>query len=204
MKIVYLAGAGVALIETATALPFPALSPLAKTLAARLAQIVLMIMILKHNPPGTVMAGMEKSRLGAGIRTGLVWSFIFGLAAGTAGVGLMIFGINPLNIVASTIPFKEWHLLLFFVTGGVAGPAAEELFFRGILYGWLRRFSVPLAVTATTLAFAFCHARGGGIPVFQLIGGLIFALAFECSRSLAAPLIIHILGNLAIFSLSMI
>ena len=40
----------------------------------------------------------------------------------------------------------------------LTGPA-EELFFRGALYGWLRRrWSVPLTIAVTTVLFALEHA----------------------------------------------
>jgi|LGVF01.1.fsa_nt_gb hypothetical protein len=35
-------------------------------------------------------------------------------------------------------------------------------------------------------------------------GGILFAVAYETSGSLAAPIVIHVLGNLAIFTVSLI
>ena len=43
-----------------------------------------------------------------------------------------------------------------------------------------------------------------GLPVTQVVGGLVFALAYEYSGSLLAPILIHALGNLAIFSLALL
>ncbi len=202
----------VLLTEMIAALPCPffslvgiillEISLLEKTLILRLVQTALLLIILKNYPSGFALAGMEKNRLPTGIRTGIIWSSVFGMAIGLGGGVLFLFGINPLELVASPIPFKGTSLALFFFTGGLVAPVAEELFFRGILYSWLRRFSVPMAVVGTTFFFAFCHIKGFCIPIFQLTGGLVFAIAFERTQSLAAPVIIHILGNLTLFSLS--
>jgi hypothetical protein len=37
----------------------------------------------------------------------------------------------------------------------------------------------------------------------QAVGGILFAVAYEVERSLLVPITIHVLGNLAIFSLSL-
>ncbi len=188
--------------ELVAAQPFSFFSPLEKTLVLRMVQTGLLVLILRRHSTGPAMAGMTRDSLGRGIRTGLVWSGVFGILVAIAGGGLFLSGINPLEMLSSPIPFKGRELILFFITGGLVAPVAEEIFFRGILYGYMRRFSIPLAVAMTTLVFALCHARNAGIPLFQIVGGLVFALAFERSKSIAAPVIIHSLGNLALFSIS--
>ncbi|RUA03071.1 MAG: CPBP family intramembrane metalloprotease, partial [Deltaproteobacteria bacterium] len=42
------------------------------------------------------------------------------------------------------------------------------------------------------------------IPVTQLAGGVVFAVAYEKTGSLMAPVMIHILGNLSIFTLALV
>jgi hypothetical protein len=83
-------------------------------------------------------------------------------------------------------------------------PIAEEVFFRGILYGFLRRWGVLLALILTTAIFVLAHPVFPGIPVTQMVGGIIFALAYEIEGNLMAPITIHVLGNMAIFTLSLI
>jgi hypothetical protein len=39
------------------------------------------------------------------------------------------------------------------------------------------------------------------IPIPQIVGGLLFALSYEVEKNLMVPIIIHMSGNLAIFSL---
>jgi hypothetical protein len=201
-RLVFLSLTSVFVCELVAAQPFPWFSPLEKTLVLRMVQTGLLVLILRRHSKGPALAGMTREHLGRGIRTGLVWSGVFGILVAIAGGLLFLTGINPLEMLSAPIPFKERELILFFITGGLVAPVAEEIFFRGILYGYMRRSSVPMALAVTTLVFALCHARNGGLPLFQIIGGLVFALAFERSKSIAAPIIIHSLGNLALFSIS--
>ena len=55
----------------------------------------------------------------------------------------------------------------------------------------------------STLAFVLAHPAGSGIPLPQITGGILFALAYEKEGNLTVPITIHILGNMAIFSLSL-
>lgn len=91
------------------------------------------------------------------------------------------------------VKFPE--LGLFGVLMTIVGlPIMEEIFFRGLLYPHLRReFGVRMAVIASALIFALAH--GIEFPISQLIGGIFFALAFEKTGRLWAPIALHILGN---------
>jgi len=87
--------------------------------------------------------------------------------------------------------------------GGFIAPVAEELCFRGILYTYFRRWGIILALVASTIIFVVLHATHG-LPVTQIVGGIVFAVAYEISHNLMVPITIHALGNLAIFSLSLL
>jgi hypothetical protein len=43
-----------------------------------------------------------------------------------------------------------------------------------------------------------------GVFVHQVVGGIVFAVAYEVEGSLLVPITIHVLGNMAIFTLSLI
>ena len=87
--------------------------------------------------------------------------------------------------------------------GGLISPLTEEIFFRGLIYGFFLRWGWPLALALSTLSFVAAHLPAE-VWLPQLVGGLVFALAYRVSGSLAAPAVIHVLGNLAIFSLGLI
>jgi len=92
-------------------------------------------------------------------------------------------------------------VLIYLVIGGVIGPVAEEIFFRGILYGFFRRWGVYAAVALSTSLFVLPHLTGDSLPFTQIVGGIVFAAAYERENNLMVPITIHCLGNLAIFSI---
>lgn len=77
----------------------------------------------------------------------------------------------------------------------VAGPAAEEIFFRGLLYGWLRqRVGVRNGLMLSAFFFALLHMDAVAfLPILGL--GLLFGWVYERTGSLAAPVAIHIFHN---------
>ena len=171
---------------------------------ARLLQILLIILIVVTWGKGLPSIGLARSERVSGLKKGLLWSAGFGALVSIASVGLFVAGINPLTLMKARLPTQTGDLILFFLVGGMVGPVAEELFFRGILYGFLRRWGVVVAVILSTLLFVLPHAIHQRIPITQVVGGIVFAVAYEVEGSLMVPIIIHLLGNLAIFSISLL
>jgi hypothetical protein len=94
-----------------------------------------------------------------------------------------------------------------FLVGGIIGPIAEEIFFRGILYGYFRRWGVLPALVVSTGIFALVHLLIGpvqGFAVIQTVGGVVFAVSYELEKNLMVPITVHCLGNMAIFSLPLL
>jgi membrane protease YdiL (CAAX protease family) len=170
---------------------------------ARLLQLLLIILIVVTWGKGLPSIGLARSEMVSGLKKGLLWSAGFGAIGSVACVGLFAASINPLTLIKARLPTQTGDLVLFFIVGGMVGPVAEEVFFRGILYGFLRRWGVIVALILSTLIFVLCHPISHGIPVTRLVGGLLFALAYEFGGSLIVPITIHALGNLAIFTLSL-
>jgi hypothetical protein len=171
---------------------------------ARLLQILLIILIVLTWGKGFSSIGLARSEMLSGLKKGLLWSAGFGALVSIACVGLFVAGINPLTLMKARLPTQTGDLILFFIVGGMVGPVAEELFFRGVLYGFLRRWGLIVALVLSTLIFVLCHPIGHGIPVTRLVGGFLFALAYEFGGSLIVPITIHSLGNLSIFSISLL
>ena len=179
-------------------------SPLAGLGITRVVEIILLIFIAVQFDKGTDSLGLIPAEFSVGIKQGLIWSVCFGIAA-IALMGLLyLAGINPLRLLYTPLPSSKAQIFLFLLIGGVVGPLAEEIFFRGILYGYLRRWGVFAAVSVSTLLFVLPHLSGGNLPITQLVGGIVFALAYEKEKNLMVPIIIHCLGNLAIFGIALI
>ncbi len=98
------------------------------------------------------------------------------------------------------------YRVLAVVAVSVIAPVAEETFFRGFLYGWLRR-RVPLwaAVTLSALVFSAAHAELALLIPISVLGCLL-ALVYERSGSLLPGMIIHgvfnVIGVTLIFASS--
>ena len=169
----------------------------------RCVEILLMLGLARFFVGGPGGVGLDPEKAASGLKTGLIWSALFGMAVfGIAGVAYLFSGIHLLKMVAADLPEGAANLILLFVVGGFLGPIAEEIFFRGICYGYFRKYGVLSAIIITTGVFVVAHAVKNTLPIPQIAGGIVFALSYEYSRSLVTPIIIHISGNLAIFSLS--
>jgi membrane protease YdiL (CAAX protease family) len=150
------------------------------------------------------LATFDASRIGVvgGIRKGLVWSACCGLAAALVFALLYTMRISPLTFIRTNLPAGRQDLVVFFLVGGLIAPVAEEVFFRGIIYGFLRKWGVVLAIIGTTAVFAGAHAFLTPVPLIQIVGGILFVIAYEVEGNLLVPVVLHILGNTTIFSLS--
>jgi membrane protease YdiL (CAAX protease family) len=152
---------------------------------------------------GPAALGLEKHTLLRGLGKGLLWSAGFGLAALVALGLLWATGIDVRSFLDTRLPAAPTDLVVFFLVGGLVAPVAEEVFFRGILYGFFRRWGVIAALVLSTGLFVMAHSLQGGFPVTQLVGGVLFAVAYEVEGSLVVPIVIHVLGNMGIFAVSM-
>lgn len=168
---------------------------------ARLVQALLMVWIAVATGGGTACIGLHRSGWFHGFWRGVLWSAAFGALALCALALLSLAGMNALSMIRSPLPRKVSTMVLFFLVGGVIAPVTEEIFFRGLLYGFFRRWGAVIAVILSTALFSFAHPLRG-LPLTQMLGGLLFAISYEVERNLLVPITIHVLGNLAIFALS--
>ncbi len=96
-----------------------------------------------------------------------------------------VFGAQP----------TAFALLLAVLVTSVVAPVCEEVFFRGMLYQFLR---ARLGVVAAVVVSAALFAGGHGIPLlFPILFfmGCMLAIVFEASRSLYASIGFHAVNN---------
>jgi len=86
----------------------------------------------------------------------------------------------------------------------VVAPIAEEIFFRGMLFGGLRkRLSTFPAAAISALVFGALHATTGITAVPPLIVfGFMLALLYERTGSLVPGMIAHAFNNALALALS--
>ena len=169
---------------------------------ARFAEIIFLLILVKKREKSLSAIGLVSTRIYAGLKKGLIWAVSFGFAAGLILFIIYLLGINVPTLFQMQLPAGIPELATFFLMGAIIGPIAEEIFFRGILYGFFRKRGILAALILSTLFFVLPHTSGNTIPVTQLIGGILFAVSYELEKNLLVPMTIHSLGNLAIFSLA--
>lgn len=88
------------------------------------------------------------------------------------------------------------------ITYGIISPLAEELLFRGVFYGYLRKFyDIRTAIVVSALLFGFYH----GNQVQALYGaamGYFLAYAYEYFGSYRVPVVMHLAMNLMTLTVS--
>lgn len=172
--------------------------------AVRFLDAGMIVMIVLIRERGLSAIGLSLTKTLPGLKRGLIWSAGFGLIVFLGFALIFAIGLNPLTLIHTQLPAKPGDILLFFIVGGFIGPVAEEVFFRGVLYGFCRRWGAPAAIILSTIAFVLAHPIFPAIPVTQMVGGILFAVAYEVEKNLIVPITIHALGNMAIFTLSLI
>lgn len=175
--------------------------PMVITGAARFIEISLILIIVITWGRGPASLGLSRETIVPGLMKGFLWSVAFGMAAAAIFGILFWAGVNSFEIIHTRLPEEKSGVILFFLIGGAIAPVAEEVFFRGVIYGFFRRWGVIIALVTSTIIFVLAHAIFSRIPVTQTVGGILFALAYEIEGNLMVPITIHILGNLAIFIL---
>ena len=85
------------------------------------------------------------------------------------------------------------------ISYGILAPLGEEIVFRGVVYGQLRKvLKVPYAVVLSGLAFGLFH---GNLvqAVYATVIGCLLALMYEWYGTIAAPMLFHSVANLFVY-----
>ena len=111
--------------------------------------------------------------------------------------------VHVQNAQIATVQSEYGHQVgIALVMFAVVAPLAEETFFRGFIYGWMRRrLNVPAAAVLSGCFFAAAHVSWGVtseeilfLPLALL--GTALALLYEYSGSLLPGAVVHGIFNL--------
>lgn len=172
---------------------------------ARSLEILLLLGICWITEPGGIQTlGIIPKNIQSGLFRGFLWSAGFGLMVILVAGILLLAGLNPVAMISANLPKGQAGIFYFLVVGGILSPVAEEIFFRGLIYGYFRRWGMWTALLLSTAVFVMAHAIFQWIPLPQIVGGILFAAAYEKEKNLMVPITIHVLGNLAIFTIALL
>ncbi|RLA98217.1 MAG: hypothetical protein DRG37_06900 [Deltaproteobacteria bacterium] len=175
--------------------PYTHLDTITYTLLARIAELFI-ILGLAYNECGLMVKNLRHE-----ISLGLFISVIFGSAV--LGTNLLLGHLLGSNLLYHVLKRQDVNNpLLFFTVACCIAPFVEELFFRGLIYAWIRqRQSMLTSVLLSALIFASMHANISVMSIVQLTGGVIFALVYEWRHNIWPGYVIHCLANLGLWIL---
>ncbi len=137
----------------------------------------------------------EKNWLQYALWIGLLVIPVSGFIASMIQMILGLPQINPQLPFLAPEGFNWFGAIGLFLFGGIIAPFGEELFFRGVLYQWLRdRFGMWPGILVSSLIFGLAHgdiAVGGAAAVL----GIVLAWVFEKSQSIWPSVLIHLINN---------
>lgn len=177
---------------------------LAEFLAAAAALFLSMLTLKVYNDKDEL--GLDIGRLFAVRPVGRMWRvFLAGAAADLALMGIFIalmLKYYP-DYEGSTFITKMWSgndKWFFVFTSTVMYAACEEIFLRGLVFTYIRkRAGLLKALLVSSLLFSLLHVGRLWVGlVLVFFDGVIYALAYEKTRSLAVPCLLHGLHNFAL------
>lgn len=105
-------------------------------------------------------------------------------------------GVSPQAPFVVGQGFTVPRYIAILLLGGGLIPLAEEVFFRGIVYQWMRKHWGPAAsVMASAVVFGAAHAVFPLVAITAFLVGLVLALVYERSGTLWASVIVHAVFN---------
>jgi membrane protease YdiL (CAAX protease family) len=105
------------------------------------------------------------------------------------------FDVNQVQDVGFSQVSQRYDLILVFTTLVIIAPVAEEILFRGYLYGKLRKFvPVWVAILVTSVVFGTIHGAWNlAIDTFAL--SVVLCLLREFTGNIWASILLHMVKN---------
>ncbi len=102
-------------------------------------------------------------------------------------------------IMGGALEFSWLGFFSTFIGVGLLVPISEELYFRGLLHTWFwgKTERVWLRVLASSALFALAHADSVSVIAASSVIGVVNAIAYERTRSLFIPIVVHVTTNSA-------
>lgn len=176
---------------------FPGSSPYLFTFYLRVADLIFIWLFLRFK--GVNLRAVGLTNLAEGVRGGIIASLVLGSVAFI--IIFFLLKIFPRELPGALVPLPKNLRILLIVYPSIP-PLVEEIVFRGILYEFLKeRQRTWIAIVTSSLIFSLLHAYSWLFLLIPFIGGVFFCLLKDRFKSLWAPLILHITGNIGLLLL---
>ena len=121
------------------------------------------------------------------------------------GLGVCMFSNIVAGVFASFMPFElkmpqletptnPFGAAVYIISASLFPAFLEEFFFRGAIYGSLKKFGKVTAVVVSSILFSLIHGNLVQIP-FAFVAGLILGFVTAESDSIWPAIIIHFINN---------
>lgn len=105
--------------------------------------------------------------------------------------------------ISSSMLVHQWEYVLAFTVLVVFAPIAEELLYRGYLYGKLRKISgAVVSIVVTSLAFGAAHLWTGGdgplqwaVAIDTMVVSVMMSVLREYTGAIWAGVLVHMIKN---------
>ncbi|MDP3972270.1 MAG: type II CAAX endopeptidase family protein, partial [Candidatus Nanopelagicales bacterium] len=160
--------------------------------------IVSWVFVLRPRAVAFAMPLLGSERLRA-LRVGVGWGILAWIGASAATYAMVLLleglGVEPdVQPAEVAIGFLEPWLVVVAVV--IVAPIAEEVFFRGLLFGALAKKGLPQiwVLVISSAVFALIHLEP--VRIILLFGiGLVLGLARWLTRSTTTAIVAHVVNN---------
>jgi len=116
-------------------------------------------------------------------------------ALATLLMGLLVDRVPRVRLLAAG---PIWGLIGLVAAGAVLAPLGEELLFRGIVFGGLRRYGLVISTLVSAVLFGLAHGINVVLPA-AIVLGVLNALLYHRSRSIWPSIVSHAVNNTIVF-----
>ncbi|SDJ51625.1 CPBP family intramembrane glutamic endopeptidase [Salimicrobium halophilum] len=121
------------------------------------------------------------------------WIFVSITASILLVVILEIIGVGADNEKTESLNnnMSTSSLLIGLISAAVVSPVYEEIFYRGFLYRWFRRYGVGIAMIVSSTIFMIVHIPTYSVLPLTFVNGLIYSWMYERTGSIVPAMIVH-------------
>lgn len=134
---------------------------------------------------------------------GTVWLIFIGMTVITMTaiinnwmVSLFEYGKFSSEVLWDTSTLMDYEGVLLFISTAIVPAFCEEFLFRGVICNSLRPYGKTIAVIGSAVLFGLMHQNVGQL-FYTTVAGLVLALIYVETRSIWAPILLHLFNNLS-------